>query len=148
MCFSLCLPLHLSPSLAARLLTVIKFTLSVSLSVSPQASWVRGRLISCVLAVGTAARMQNTHTRPETTAQCFGHPVSIKGHMETCERKKVEEELFSFSSLECMTCPSRVRLIPPTLNSLSVKALVLTLPSTLSLADLKSRDGTPRGRPG
>lgn len=82
---------------------------------------------------------RNTHAKrahaAEIMAECLRHPVSINGHMETCERKKMENERFSFSSLECFTCPLRVCLLSHS-NCLSVKALVLTLSSPLSLAEL------------
>lgn len=86
----------------------------VSFSVSLQASRVRGRLIPCMLTVGTEACTQNTRKYLE----CL---KSIKGHMETCEQKKMEGDAF----VECLTSPSRV---------VSLNALTLSM-----------GDGTPVG---
>lgn len=79
----------------------------VSRSVSLQASWVRRRLISRMLAVGTTTRVHAA----EAAVEHLGTPVPIKGLIETCALKKMEEESFSCASLECLTCPLRVCLL-------------------------------------
>lgn len=61
----------------------------VSFCVSLQASQVRGRLIPCMLTVGTEARTQNTRKYLE----CL---KSIKGHMETRDQKKMEGDACFF----------------------------------------------------
>ncbi len=89
----------------------------VSLSVSLQASWVKRKVD--LLHAGCGNR--DTHAKhahaAETVVECLAHPVPIKGHMETCERKKMEKESFSFSTVECMTCPLRVCLLSPPLTA-------------------------------
>lgn len=87
LCFSFQLPLHLSTSwlacLMAPLLSVIEFA---PLFVSLQTSWVTGRLIYCMLAVGTTTCEQKGKkcTHSWDCDQILSHPVSKKGHEETC----------------------------------------------------------------
>lgn len=69
--------------LMTPLLSVAEFA---PLSVSLQTLWVTGRLIFCMLAVGTTTCEQKgkKRTRSWDCDQILSHAVSKKGHEETC----------------------------------------------------------------
>lgn len=65
----------------------------VSLSVSLQASWVRRRLISCMLAVGTTARMHAA----EAAVERLGTPcVHKRSYWNMCAKENGGRKFFLF----------------------------------------------------